>query len=69
MSSVMKIKAKILNEGFDRQGRSRIAIWSDMVTIYGRKNGTFFFMDRGKRRDVHKRPDGSFYLATHEGQP
>lgn len=61
------MKAKILNEGFDWQGQSRIAMWSNLTTVHTRKNGTFYFVRRGKRQDVQQRPDGSFYLATHEG--
>lgn len=61
------MKAKVLNEGFNRAGQSVIAIWTNPKTIYQRKNGSFYIKNNsGKRFDVQRRPDGSFYLATHE---
>lgn len=60
---------RVLNEGFDAQGRSAIAMWSNPITIYERANGTFFIMDGNKRVTVVQRSDGSFYLATHPRMP
>lgn len=60
----MKIRDKILNEGF-KNGKSVIAMWSDTRTIYERKDGTFYIMVEGRRLTIERLPDRSFYLASH----
>lgn len=61
------MKAKVLNEGFDHTGRPLIAMWSNPITIYRRKDGSYYFKDRGKRVTVKKMQGyaNAFYLATY----
>ena len=66
MATVNLGKQKILNEGFDKAGNSMIAIWSNPITIYQRRDGSFYFMDGNKQQNVTHRKDGTFYLATKE---
>jgi hypothetical protein len=50
-------------EAFDQAGKSLMVIMSQPLTVYERKDGTFFTMDGGRRQTIQKLPSGSFYLA------
>lgn len=56
------MKGVVTVEVVTKTGQPVIAMASNPLTIYQRRDGSFFIMDERKRLTVTQRPDGSFHL-------